>query len=111
MGQARALLGLVDTSSIGALAEQVIKEGMSVRRVEETVRQLNLGPSEKKVEGVKAKARPVWLNELAENLVESIGAPVHNPSPFNSSSPTMATPPAPCALTWPPSCTRCPVAQ
>lgn len=75
MGHARALLSLADSAAIQACATECIRHGWSVRVLEEKVKELqNLskGPTEP----ARAKARPVWLNELEESLVEALGTTV-----------------------------------
>ncbi len=75
MGHARCLLALPDTESMVRYADQCIREAWSVRRLEAELKNLQDastgGPATK-----TTRARPVWLNELEETLVESLGAPV-----------------------------------
>lgn len=82
MGHARALLGLPTSEYQLKVAEEAIRRGLSVRDVEGMVKQLALGaaPSSEAavadaVAGSK-RTRPVWLNELEETLVETLGTPV-----------------------------------
>lgn len=79
MGHARTLLGLVDREAIVKLADESIRQGWSVRALEQQVKELNealtRGPSASKVPGAK-RARPVWLNELEESLVDSLSTTV-----------------------------------
>lgn len=74
MGHARTLLALGESDSMEKLAEQAIKQAWSVRKLEAEVKAA-LQPSTSEAPKA-ARARPVWLNELEENLVESMGAPV-----------------------------------
>lgn len=83
MGHARALLGLADAEAQVRLAEETLKRRLSVRDVEARVKELSLGSPDgsKKTKGggkakSKGKGRPVWLNEIEENLEESLGTPV-----------------------------------
>ena len=82
MGHARALLGLPTAEYQSKVAEEAIRRNLSVRDVEGMVKQLALGaaPSLEEaataVEAGKKKSRPVWLNELEETLVETLGTPV-----------------------------------
>lgn len=81
MGHARALLSLANAEARVKLADEAIRQGMSVRQLEAAVKAVNeLGGGVEatdaaKVAGTK-KSRPVWLNELEENLVEALGTPV-----------------------------------
>lgn len=75
MGHARSLLSLSDTESMVRCADQCIREAWSVRRLEAEVKSLqavSTGVAEAKP---TSRARPVWLNELEEALVDSLGAP------------------------------------
>lgn len=82
MGHARTLLALPDQEIMEKTADQAIKQSMSVRATEARVKELLVafagGPPlvEKGSKGGKKKARPVWLNELEENLVEALSTPV-----------------------------------
>lgn len=77
MGHARSLLGLVDKESITKLADEAIRLNLSVRQLEQKVKDLNqtlVSPASTKPK--TAKGRPVWLNELEETLVETLSTPV-----------------------------------
>lgn len=82
MGHARTLLALPDHKIMEKTADQAIKQGMSVRATEARVKELLVaiagGPElgQKGAKATKKKARPVWLNELEENLIEVLGTPV-----------------------------------
>lgn len=82
MGHARALLGLPTAEFQSKVAEEAIRRGLSVRDVEGMVKQLALGAAPNAeaaattAEAAKKKTRPVWLNELEETLVETLGTPV-----------------------------------
>lgn len=82
MGHARALLGLPTAEYQSKVAEEAIRRSLSVRDVEGMVKQLALGAAPTPeaaattAEAGKKKARPVWLNELEETLVETLGTPV-----------------------------------
>ena len=75
MGHARALLALSDADAMIRCAEDAIRRGLSVRMLEEKVKQIleALVPSNKK--SAKVRGRPVWLNELEESLVDALGTP------------------------------------
>jgi ParB family transcriptional regulator, chromosome partitioning protein len=80
MGHARALLGLPAAEDRIKVADEAIKHGMSVRHLEQLVKDAALrapkdSPSTEAV-GRGKRSRPVWLNELEENLVEALGTPV-----------------------------------
>jgi ParB family transcriptional regulator, chromosome partitioning protein len=79
MGHARALLGLADPASRIKLAEDAIRRGLSVRQVEELVRELSAPVGDSKPSrdlSARKAARPAWLNELQETLEEVLGTPV-----------------------------------
>lgn len=79
MGHARTLLGLPDQESRIKVADEAVRQAMSVRQLEAMVKDMALR-APKDASGAKSdgpkKARPVWLNELEENLVEALGTPV-----------------------------------
>lgn len=78
MGHARSLLALGDAETMVAAADDAIKNGLSVRALEAKVKQA-LEATKGKPAGATSsspKARPVWLNELEESLVDSLGTPV-----------------------------------
>ena len=75
MGHARAILGIEDPQLRVRLADEAVRGGISVRVLEERINTLNAKAPAGKVRKGKA-SRPAWVNELEENLVESIGAPV-----------------------------------
>ena len=64
------------------LADLAIREAWSVRVIEQKVKELALGkpaaaPGDKTASpSGGGKGRPVWLNELEENLVEALGTTV-----------------------------------
>lgn len=77
MGHARSLLALPDAEAISAMAGEAVKHSWSVRVTEAAVKGVLERPLQAgKGEPGKAKARPVWLNELEESLVEALGTPV-----------------------------------
>lgn len=76
MGHARALLALGDGELMAKLAEHSIKQAWSVRKLEAEVKTAQQAQVSPEAKTVSPRARPVWLNELEENLVESMGAPV-----------------------------------
>lgn len=76
MGHARCLLALPDPDSMVRCADQCIREAWSVRRLEAEVKALQAASTGAPATKTTARARPVWLNELEETLVDSLGAPV-----------------------------------
>lgn len=77
MGHARSLLSLPTPELMVETAELAIRQGMSVRSLEAKVRDLQAAATGKAPpNSASKKARPVWLNELEESLVEALGTPV-----------------------------------
>lgn len=76
MGHARCLLALPDNDSMVRCADQCIREAWSVRRLEAEVKAMQTASTGAPAAKPTARARPVWLNELEETLVDSLGAPV-----------------------------------
>jgi ParB family chromosome partitioning protein len=78
MGHARALLGLSDAQSRIKLAEEAIRRGLSVRQIEDLVRDLGKPPvgDAKAKDAIGKKGRPGWLKEIEEALEETLGTPV-----------------------------------
>ena len=68
-GHARALLGAPDEATMSELAARVIREGISVRGLEELVSGVKLKPKKAKI---VAGGRQDMLKELAEELSESL---------------------------------------
>lgn len=78
MGHARALLALDSPEAIVRWADEAIRQSLSVRGLEAKVKEtleLGLGKPGAR-QPSSAKSRPVWLNELEETLVETLGTPV-----------------------------------
>jgi len=77
MGHARALLGAKDPEVQTRLADEAVKQSLSVRALEELVRQANLGPvlAPKKKDPKQIKA--AWLKEIEENLTEALSTTVN----------------------------------
>lgn len=81
MGHARSLLALPDQETMEITADAAIKQSLSVRALESLVKDMLEGSTGKKDEKDPSepkakKARPVWLNELEESLVEALSTPV-----------------------------------
>lgn len=77
MGHARALLSLNDGETMVRVADEAVRHAWSVRVLEAKVKEIPSSASETapRAPGSK-KARPVWLNELEESLVDVLGTPV-----------------------------------
>ena len=81
MGHARTLLGLVDREAMVKFADECIRQAWSVRVLEQQVKDANQALTQPasaattKTAGAK-KARPVWLNELEESLVDALSTTV-----------------------------------
>ena len=81
MGHARSLLALPDAETMEITAGAAIKQNLSVRALESLVKDIlegsKGGKEKQQAAATKTKgARPVWLNELEENLVEALSTPV-----------------------------------
>lgn len=80
MGHARSLLGLVDRDAMVPLADQCIRQAWSVRALEQRVKELNEAvantPAAATTKQSKKTARPVWLKELEESLVDALATPI-----------------------------------
>ncbi len=77
MGHARALLGTKDPEVQTRLADEAVRQSLSVRALEDLVRQANLGPvvMPKKKDPKQLKA--AWLKEIEENLTEALSTTVN----------------------------------
>ncbi len=76
MGHARALLGAKQPQEQLALYKRILDEGLSVRKVEELVQDVE-GLKEQKLEGGKVvKAKDAGLQTLEEQLCAHLSAPV-----------------------------------
>ncbi|MBL8727126.1 MAG: ParB/RepB/Spo0J family partition protein [Planctomycetes bacterium] len=76
MGHARSLLALPDADAMVVAADEAIRAGLSVRSLEARVKEALEASKGKPTKSAGTRARPVWLNELEESLVESLGTPV-----------------------------------
>lgn len=80
MGHARSLLGLVDRDAMVPLADECIRQGWSVRVLEQKVKELNEAvtdtPAAAAAKQAKKAGRPVWLKELEESLVDALATPI-----------------------------------
>jgi len=82
MGHARSLLALPDAETMEITAGAAIKQNLSVRALESLVKDLlegsknENGKQDAQPTSSQKGKRPVWLNELEENLVETLSTPV-----------------------------------
>lgn len=84
MGHARALLGLTSSVSILELVQRTVREGLSVRQVEESVRARSASPGKRSptpAADTAAQARtatdvPPWQRELQERMLHHLGCKV-----------------------------------
>ena len=81
MGHARALLGIRDAKVQIAMADEVLRQGMSVRALEAQVREQLLGANgETDPKGANKAKKPVqraaWLKEIEETLTDNLSTPV-----------------------------------
>ena len=74
MGQARAIAGLTEPAMQRALAERAVREGWSVRQVEDEVRRLQQ-PSTSRPNSTTAAASPV-LSDLEKQISQQLGTRV-----------------------------------
>ena len=75
MGQARTLLGLRDKDKLDALAQKAVKEGLTVRQLEQLVMQLNQDKSETGKTPAQRK-KPYYIRESEERLMDKFGTSV-----------------------------------
>ncbi|MEO0963665.1 MAG: ParB/RepB/Spo0J family partition protein [Planctomycetota bacterium] len=74
MGHARALVGLADGDKQVALAERIVREGLSVRQVESAVRAFHVEPT---AEATPSRpAIPAHLAELERDIANRLGLKV-----------------------------------
>lgn len=78
MGQARTLLGLKDKKTILTLANRAVKEGLTVRQLEQLVTEINENEGKKAVKKVKkaAKEKPYYIRESEDRLMDKFGTTV-----------------------------------
>lgn len=74
MGQARALLGLSDSSQQQALAERAVRQGLSVREVEAEVRKIT-SEAAMSVKSTR-QAKAPFLADLEKQIAEQLGTKV-----------------------------------
>ena len=75
MGHARALLSLEQEADQVALCEKIVSRGLSVRRVEEMVR--NIVSERALSTGRRGPKKPAQIMALEEKLRQALGTQVH----------------------------------
>lgn len=77
MGQARTLLALKKKEDILVVANRAIKEGLTVRQLEQIVNQMNDATSKKPAKKAESKPKPYYIVESEERLMDKFGTSVH----------------------------------
>lgn len=77
MGQARTLLGLKKKEDILVVANRAIKEGLTVRQLEQIVTQMNDIPKKELVKKKELQPKPHYIRESEERLMDKFGTSVH----------------------------------
>ncbi|UUV98409.1 ParB/RepB/Spo0J family partition protein [Vagococcus luciliae] len=77
MGQARTLLGLKKKEDILVVANRAIKEGLTVRQLEQIVTQMNDIPKKELVKKKEQQPKPYYIRESEERLMDKFGTSVH----------------------------------
>ncbi|WP_326717143.1 ParB/RepB/Spo0J family partition protein [Vagococcus jeotgali] len=78
MGQARTLLALKRKEDIIILANRAVKEGLTVRQLEQIVNQMNdVDKDNKKEKKLTTQAKPYYIRESEERLMDKFGTSVH----------------------------------
>jgi len=82
MGHARALLAIKDHATQLKLADEAVRGAVSVRTLEEQIRQITggkPGTSDPEIRqghsATKAEKKAAWLKEIEETLCETLGTP------------------------------------
>lgn len=75
MGQARTLLGLREKEKLEQLAKKAVKEGLTVRQLEQLVIQLNEA-GKKKDRNKPLEPKPYYIRESEERLMDKFGTSV-----------------------------------
>ncbi|MDE1549138.1 ParB/RepB/Spo0J family partition protein [Jeotgalibaca caeni] len=76
MGQARTLLGIKDQQLLSDLAVRTVEEGITVRQLEVLVQQLNEPGQPKDKKPKKKAAKPYYILESEERLMDKFGTSV-----------------------------------
>ena len=77
MGHARALLGAKDPEVQTKLADEAIRLSLSVRALEDLVRQANVGPTTPVKKKDPKQIKAAWLKEIEETLTETLSTTVN----------------------------------
>jgi len=75
MGHARALLGLKDEKAITGLFKAIVRQGLSVRQVEDRVRSLNEA-NEASTRTTPSQAPAAWISDMEGRIRERVGTKV-----------------------------------
>lgn len=75
MGHARAMLGHPDPKRLAALSERIVREGLSVRQVEQLIRDASQ-PSQKRSARATPGAKAAWVGELESRMRDTLGRKV-----------------------------------
>lgn len=77
MGHARALLALVEAGPILAAVQRIVREGLSVRQVEELARTPRPQTASKSGSSAPGPKPAPWERELETRMRATLGSPVH----------------------------------
>ncbi|MBO0437300.1 ParB/RepB/Spo0J family partition protein [Vagococcus fluvialis] len=76
MGQARTLLGLKDEKNIIPLANRVLKEGLTVRQLEQIVSEMNDKESLTPKKAKQVRPKPYYIRSSEDRLMDKFGTSV-----------------------------------
>ena len=76
MGQARTLLGLKDEKDIIPLANRVLKEGLTVRQLEQIVSEMNDQQTQMPKKAKQVTPKPYYIRSGEERLMDKFGTSV-----------------------------------
>lgn len=76
-GQARTLLGLKKKEDILVVANRAIKEGLTVRQLEQIVNEMNQSTKKEPVKKKEQEPKPYYIRESEERLMDKFGTSVH----------------------------------
>jgi len=76
-GQARTLLGLKKKEDILVVANRAIKEGLTVRQLEQIVSEMNQSTKKEPVKKKEQEPKPYYIRESEERLMDKFGTSVH----------------------------------
>ncbi|MGX4687264.1 ParB/RepB/Spo0J family partition protein [Vagococcus sp. JNUCC 83] len=76
-GQARTLLGLKKKEDILVVANRAIKEGLTVRQLEQIVSEMNQSTKKEPIKKKEQEPKPYYIRESEERLMDKFGTSVH----------------------------------